>query len=93
MGDSVTVLKTGEIGIVFRPANEQGDVIVQVKGIKQALKHNRLKLNVPAAELYPPDYDFSIIFDTVENRKARHDMGRKFDPTLMVAYEKDDFMQ
>ena len=26
----------------------------------------------------PADYDFSIIFDTVENRKKRHDMERKY---------------
>ena len=30
-----------------------------------------------ATELYPEDYDFSIIFDSVENRKKRHDMERK----------------
>jgi len=90
MGDSVTVLSTGETGIVFRPANEHGDVLVQVKGVKQAIKHNRLKLKVPASELYPPDYDFSIIFDTVENRKARHNMGRKYDSTLTINYDEDD---
>lgn len=28
--------------------------------------------------VYPEDYDFSIIFDTVENRKIRHDMERKY---------------
>ncbi|MCL2447041.1 MAG: DNA mismatch repair protein MutS [Oscillospiraceae bacterium] len=90
MGDSVTVLQTGEIGIVYRPANELGDVIVQVKGVKQTMKHNRLKRNVSAAELYPPDYDFSIIFDSVENRKARHHMGRKHDPTLSITYGNDE---
>ena len=90
MGDSVTVLKTGETGIVYRSANEQGDVIVQVKGVKKAMKHNRIKRKVPASELYPPDYDFSIIFDTVENRKARHQMGRKFDPTVSITYSDDE---
>ena len=29
-------------------------------------------------ELYPEDYDFSIVFDTVENRKIRHEMNRKY---------------
>jgi len=91
MGDSVTVLQTGETGIVYRPANEQGDVIVQVKGVKQAIKHNRIKLKVPASKLYPPDYDFSIIFDTVEHRKARHQMGRKYDPTVSITYSEDEF--
>ena len=91
MGDSVTILQTGETGIVYRPANEQGDVIVQVKGVKQAIKHNRIKLKVPAEQLYPPDYDFSIIFDTVENRKARHQMGRKYDPSVSITYEEENF--
>ena len=91
MCDSVTILETGETGIVYQPVNEQGDVIVQVKGVKKALKHNRIKLKVPAAELYPPDYDFSIIFDTVENRKARHQMGRKFDPTVSITYSEEEF--
>ena len=35
-----------------------------------------MKLHVAAEELYPEDYDFSIIFDTVENRKLRHQMER-----------------
>lgn len=37
-----------------------------------------MKLHVAAEQLYPEDYDFSIIFDTVENRKIRHDMERKY---------------
>ena len=90
MGDSVTVLPAEELGIVYRPANEMGDVIVQVKGVKRTVKHNRLKLNVSAAQLYPPDYDFSIIFDSVEHRKARHQMGRKYDPTISITYSEDE---
>ena len=35
-------------------------------------------LQVAAEELYPENYDFSIIFDTVENRKLRHRMERKY---------------
>lgn len=42
------------------------------------INHKRVKLHVAAAELYPEDYDFSILFDTVENRKIRHNMERKF---------------
>ena len=42
------------------------------------LPPKRVKLHVHAAELYPEDYDFSIIFETVEDRKIRHDMERKY---------------
>ena len=42
------------------------------------INHKRVRLQVSASELYPEEYDFSIIFDTVENRKKRHDMERKY---------------
>ena len=37
-----------------------------------------MKLHVAASELYPEDYDFSIIFESVEARKKHHDMSRKY---------------
>ncbi|MEE0264234.1 MAG: hypothetical protein UD936_01270 [Acutalibacteraceae bacterium] len=50
---------------------------VQLKGKKITVNHKRLKLLVSATELYPEDYDFSVIFDSLENRKLRHDIARK----------------
>jgi len=73
----VIVYPKRDTGIVFEQANSKGEVGVQIKGKKHMINHKRIKLRVAAAELYPEDYDFSIIFDTVENRKARHLMGRK----------------
>ncbi len=87
MGDSVMVLPEKEKGIVYRPADENGDVIVQVKGEKRKMKHTRVQLIVPAAELYPPDYDFSIVFDTVKNRKASHILSKRYDPDAVIEYE------
>ena len=78
LGDSVMVYPDKKIGIVCEPANEKGVLRVQVAGKKIWINHKRVKLHVRAEELYPEDYDFSIIFDSVENRKLRHDMGRKF---------------
>lgn len=75
-GDSVTILPDGKIGIVAKPADKNGNVLVQFRNEKLLFSHKRLKLKVAASELYPEDYDFSIIFDTVEVRKARHEMGR-----------------
>ena len=37
--------------------------------------------------LYPEDYDFSIIFDSVEDRKIRHDMQRKYTEEVIVTKE------
>lgn len=71
------------IGIVCEPVNEKGVLRVQIAGKKIWINHKRVKLLVRAEELYPEDYDFSIIFDSVETRKMRHDMGRKYvDGTL-----------
>ena len=86
-GDSVTVLPEGTIGIVVVPEDERGNVLVQVKGEKITVNQKRLKLKVAASELYPEDYDFSIIFDTVENRKARHKMGKGYQGDLTVTWD------
>ena len=77
LGDSVTVYPQKVVGIIYQCANEMGEIGVQVQGKKMMLNHKRIKLKVAAAELYPDDYDFSIIFDSVDVRKARHDMSRK----------------
>ncbi len=77
-GDSVMVYPDQKIGIVCEPVNEKGVLRVQLPGKKIWINHKRVKLHVAAAELYPDDYDFSIVFDTVENRKIRHEMQRKY---------------
>ncbi len=84
IGDSVLVYPQKQIGIVFQKANEKGEIGVQMKKKKLMVNHKRLKLHVPADELYPENYDFSIIFDSVANRKARHKMERMHDPDLMI---------
>ncbi len=78
LGDSVMVLPDKKIGIVCKTVNEKGVLQVQLPGKKIWINHKRVRLHVAAAELYPEDYDFSIIFDTVENRKKRHAMERKY---------------
>ena len=78
IGDSVMILPEKKIGIVCVPINEKGVLRVQLPNKKIWINHKRVKLHVAAKELYPKDYDFSIVFDTVENRKKRHDMQRKY---------------
>ena len=88
LGDSVMVYPDKKIGIVCEPANEKGVLRVQVAGKKIWINHKRVKLHVRAEELYPGDYDFSIIFHSVENRKLRHDMGRKLVEGTLVEEQK-----
>ena len=78
LGDSVMVFPDKRIGIVCEPVNEKGVLRVQLQDKKIWINHKRVKLHVAAAQLYPADYDFSILFETVENRKIKHDMARKY---------------
>lgn len=80
LGDSVMVYPDKKIGIVCKTTDDKGMLEIQMKNKKIRVNHKRIKLHVAAAELYPEDYDFSIIFDSVANRKIRHDMNRKFVP-------------
>ena len=84
IGDSVLVLPDKKIGIVCTPANDKGVVRVQMPDKKIWINHKRIKLLVAAEELYPEDYDFSILFDTVENRKARHKMEKGYQEGLEI---------
>ena len=90
IGDSVIVYPKKEIGIIYKKANERGELGVQVKGTKKLINHKRIKLHVPASELYPDDYDFSIIFDSVENRKARHLLEKRHEQGNIVVVDEGE---
>lgn len=77
-GDNVLLPATGETGIVYKGPNDHGDYIVQIKGEKRTINYKRLELKIAAEELYPPDYDFDIIFKSKEYRKLKKDMNRKY---------------
>ena len=88
VGDSVLVYPQKEIGIVYCKANDRGEIGVQVKKKKMLINHKRIKLQIPASELYPDNYDFSIIFDSVASRKARHVLGKRHDPNIVIKIDK-----
>lgn len=88
LGDCVMVYPDKKLGIVAKKCNARGEVLVQLQKEKRLMNQKRLKLHVAATELYPEDYDFSIIFDTVENRKARHQMGKHDQPDLEILLEE-----
>lgn len=84
IGDSVMVYPDKKIGIVCEPVNEKGVLRVQIADRKIYINQKRVKLHVKAEELYPEDYDFSIIFDSVKDRKIHHDMERKYTEEIIV---------
>jgi len=87
IGDSVRVYPDKQVGIIYALANEKGEFGVQIKKRKMLIKHKRLKLIVAATELYPPDYDFSIVFESVQMRKDKKQMTKHHDPNLVIKYE------
>ena len=89
LGDSVMVYPERKIGIVCEKVNEKGVLRVQLPNKKIWINHKRVKLHVAADELYPEDYDFSIIFDTVANHKLRHQMERKLVEGKAIVYEEE----
>lgn len=89
IGDSVMIYPDKKIGIVCEPINSKGILRVQLPNRKIYINHKRVKLHVKADQLYPEDYDFSIVFDTVEQRKARHEMSRKLTDKVLVYNEKE----
>ena len=89
IGDSVIILPDKKVGIVCEKINDKGVLRVQIAGRKIWINHKRVKLHIKALELYPEDYDMSIVFDSVENRKKRHDMGRKY-TTETIEYKENE---
>ncbi|WP_349944018.1 DNA mismatch repair protein MutS [Lacrimispora sp. BS-2] len=87
IGDSVFIYPDKKKGIVCRPVNDKGVLQIQMPDKKIWVNQKRAKLLVAAKELYPEDYDFSIIFDTVENRKARHKMEKGYQEGMEIRTE------
>ena len=80
-----------KLGIVYEPADDKGDVGVQIQKKKMRINYKRLQLKVAAAEMQnSADYDFSIILIPWKTGRPRHQMDRKFVPGLEIRYEKEE---
>lgn len=77
VGDAVYISSMGCTGIVYEQANGRGEVGVLIKKQKFKINHKRLSLNIDAAELYPENYDMSIVLDSKDNRKKRKLMSKR----------------
>ncbi|NIK76624.1 dsDNA-specific endonuclease/ATPase MutS2 [Paenibacillus castaneae] len=90
-GDAVWIFPLKRIGVVFRTADERGNVIVQVQGQKLTFNQKRIKLYIAKTKLYPDEqYDMDIVFETKQNRKARKLMSRKHVEGLSIITPEED---
>lgn len=88
LGDSVIIYPQKILGLVYEPnPTTKGEIGVQIRGKKQLINHKRIKLKTSASDLYPADYDFSIIFDSVELRKTRYQTNRIYRENTSVNIE------
>jgi DNA mismatch repair protein MutS2 len=86
-GDNVKISPENETGIIYKGPDGQGNYEVLIKGETRMINQKRLKLYIPAAELYPADYDFSQIFDTKENRKKAKIMNKRHIEGLVIDHD------
>jgi len=94
-GDAVWIYPLKKMGVVYRPADERGNVIVQIQGQKLTFNHKRLKLYIAKTKLYPgqnEEYDLDIVFESKENRKARKLMNRKHVDGLEIVTKEDELL-
>jgi DNA mismatch repair ATPase MutS len=87
LGDCVWVSAFRRTGIVCSLPDTRGRIQVMIQKEKVWLNVKRLSLYIDREKLYPGgEYDMDIVFETKENRKKRHQMGRKHVEGLTIEY-------
>ena len=64
-------------GIVYRTADERGNVIVIVKKERITINRKRISLYVSREELYPEEYDLDIVLESKDVRRKRKIMSKR----------------
>lgn len=89
-GDCVYISFMDRTGIICESKNSKGEYGVMVMKKKLKINKKRLSLYIAGDELYPEDYDFDIVFDTVENRKNKHLISKKHVEGVNVIIKEGD---
>ena len=89
IGDSVMVYPQRKLGIVFAPADDRGDVGVQIQKRKLLVNYKRLQLKVAASQMYPEDYDFPLFLIRWRTGKQGIRWNDKYVPDMEIKYEKE----
>jgi DNA mismatch repair protein MutS2 len=91
IGDVVFIPHLRKSGVVYRLADERGNMVVQVQNEKMSINHKRIRKYIDKKHLYPgEDYDLDIVFESVENRKKRHQMGKRHVEGLVIEKPAED---
>ncbi|TFE31646.1 endonuclease MutS2 [Cohnella luojiensis] len=91
IGDVVFNPQLRKPGVVYRLPDERGNMVVQVQKEKITINHKRIRKFIDKKHLYPgEDYDMDIVFESVENRKKRHLMGKRHVEGLTIEKPSED---
>ncbi|MBM6619462.1 endonuclease MutS2 [Bacillus suaedaesalsae] len=88
VGDNVKIPYLNEYGIIFKPEDPAGNVIVIVKGEKKLINQKRLELYIRSEELYPEQYDMDIVFESKDNRKKEKQLKKHYVEGLTIEREE-----
>ncbi|MGE5529215.1 MAG: endonuclease MutS2 [Patescibacteria group bacterium] len=79
IGDSVYVGSLGENGILCETADARGEVAVLVREKRIRVNQKRVRLHIPAEELYPDleNYDLNIVLLSKQDRKLVNRMKKR----------------
>lgn len=75
-GDKVYLLDKEDYGVVYEGQDKENNVTVYYTGEYIKIYSKRLKLEFPAVELYPTDYDLDSLFTSYSSRKVEKDIAR-----------------
>ncbi|MFB9280090.1 endonuclease MutS2 [Cohnella cellulosilytica] len=91
VGDLVYIPHLRKAGVVYRLPDERGNLIVQVQREKIKLNHKRIRKYIDKKHLYPDEnYDLDIVFDSVDNRKKRHLMGKRHVEGITIEHPPEE---
>ena len=83
VGDLVQIPSMDEKGIVCTLPDAKGRIRVQIKDKKMEIAAKRVKLQIPAEQLYPEDYDLDIIMLSKEERRLKKRIAKGKAPGIM----------
>ncbi|ANZ99703.1 mannonate oxidoreductase [Carnobacterium divergens] len=75
-GDRVLLTEKQKAGLIYSYDEKQEKATVYIEGEMLEVLSKRLKLEIPATELYPMDYDLASLFVSYKERKEEHDIQR-----------------
>lgn len=84
LGDCVFVTTMNRTGIVCETENARGEIGVMIMKKKMVVSHKRVRPFLEGKDLYPEDYNLDTVLESVQNRKARHKMGKRHVDGLQI---------